>query len=231
MVNSKKIMYRLKVFVAILWGTLICSTLLFLLAYLSQHTFAEGKNELQHFIENANENMIFVYLGLYALRGILFLPSSLMVLLSGAIFPLKEAFFLALIGQMLSSVLLYGVAKFVGREFFVQLEDKSEIIARFDETFTKKGFFATLILSTIPIVPADTVSVIAAITGISFSDYFAGMFLGSIAFILPFMFLGESLHSSKGILITIGLFFLLLALTVWAWNHPHFRHLFRKSKK
>lgn len=227
---KKGIMYRLRILVAIMWGTLICTALLLMIFYIMHSGVDAIKEELKNIITNSNGNTMIVFLIIFFIRGLFFIPSTVLIFIGGALFDPWDAFFLCLIGQMVSSTVLYLISKFVGRQFFLSLENKNEFFHRVDASLTKKGFFATLVLSVIPIVPADTVSVVAGITGISFSDYFSGMFLGSAVFILPFLFLGKTLESSDGILLTLGLFFLLIAVTFWAWNHPHFREFFQKKK-
>jgi uncharacterized membrane protein YdjX (TVP38/TMEM64 family) len=96
---------------------------------------------------------------------------------------------------------------------------------------TQRGFFATLLLILLPFIPADSVTIVAAITGISFADYLLGMFLGSIGTFFPLVFLGKSLGSIESFLWMMLSFFALLLITVWAWKHPRYNDFLRKKEE
>lgn len=225
--NPQKIKKRLQISIAIIWGSIILGGLLWAGFYVLENGIDAGKEAISNIISNSEGNAPLVFLGLFFVRGLFFIPSTVLILVAGALFDPIDAVILSIVGQMSSSVLIYVIAQFIGREFI--LAHENDFFKRIDKAISKKGFFTTLVLSIIPIVPADTVSVVAAITGISFADYLLGMFLGSLAFILPFVFLGQSLSSSQGLIITIPLFAILISITFWAWKHPHFRGFFKNK--
>lgn len=196
--------------------------------YLFQNGFSDGKEELMSLISGTNQWKPLIFLLVFAFRGFFLIPPLLLVFISGTLFEPIDAFIYSLVGQLLSGILLYLIAQFVGREFVASHEN--QFFKSIDEALSKKGFFATLLLTLIPFVPADSVTIVAALTGISFADFLLGFFLGSMGIFVPFILLGQSLTGSESILWSTIPFLFLLIITLWAWKHPRFKIFFRRKK-
>jgi uncharacterized membrane protein YdjX (TVP38/TMEM64 family) len=227
--SDKKLIKYLRLIVAILWGAVLFAGIAWVTFYLLKYGFAAGKEEIRDAIINANEWKCTMFLLIFSLRGLFFIPPLFLVIIAGFIFEPVEALVLSLAGQVISSILLYFVASFIGRKII--MSSKNKILKKMDKMLSEKGFFATILLFLIPFVPADSVTIVAAITGISFADYLLGMLFGSIGIFFPFVFLKGSLNSIESFLWMILPFFALLLVTVWAWKHPRYNDFFGKKKK
>lgn len=227
--SEKRLIKYLRLIVAILWGSIFFGGMIWITSYLIRYGFSTGKAEIRDVIVNANEWKCAVFLLIFALRGFLLIPPLFLVIIAGFIFDPFDALVLSLTGQIVSSIIIYGIAAFIGRR--VVMKSKLKFLKKIDKILSKKGFFAILLLILIPFVPADSVTIVAAITGISFTDYLLGMTMGSIGIFLPFVFFGKSFGSIESFLWMILPFFVLLFITVWAWKHPHYKNFFGKKKK
>jgi uncharacterized membrane protein YdjX (TVP38/TMEM64 family) len=215
--------------VALFWATLVLSFSLWLLSYFITFGVEQGKLELQQMILLFAEFAPLVYVLLFALRGIFFVPATAMIILGGAIFNPLQAFVLSLIGLILSVMILFSLARFIGRDLVKKRENKQ--FRNIDEALAKRGFFATLIMIVIPFIPVDLVALVAGVTAISTADFFIGLLLGSLAMVLPIIFLTNSLGSPLGIALTIVSYLLVVLTTWWAYKHPHFEKLFGIERK
>ncbi|QQS58757.1 TVP38/TMEM64 family protein [Candidatus Peregrinibacteria bacterium] len=225
--RNKKILSYIRLFFGILWASVLLGGLCWIFSYVLKYGWNETKTSLQTLIASKGESAIFYYLLLFSLRSFLFLPSTALVFLAGMLFDPLSAFFFALIGTTISLSLVYLGAQFLGKEFVQSHEN--EWFQRIDKTLSQQGFFATLILILLPLLPADSIAIVAGVTQISFLDFFLGILIGSAATVAPFVLLGNSLTHIVSLSIAILSFLFAIIITLWAWNHPHFRSLFQKK--
>jgi len=227
--SHKKLIHYLRLAVAVFWGAILFGGILWIVSYLIRFGFSSGKSEIISSIIHVSEWKTGAFLLAFALRGLFLIPPLVLVVIAGAIFDPLDALVLSLAGQVVSGIILYLIAQFIGREFILQHEN--EFFKKIDHALSQKGFFATLILTLMPFIPADSVTIVAAITGISFADFLLGFFLGSIGIFIPFVLLGKSLSSVESFFWAIIPFVFLLIITVWAWEHPRFRDFLGKKEE
>lgn len=227
--KSKQRMHYFRLCLGILWATVALGGLLFLTIFIAQHGLETAHAELRNFLLENSRWKEELFLLLFSIRIFFFIPSVAFILVAGAIFPPVPALLLSVAGETISSVLLYLLVQFLGKNFIQSHE--SRFFKKIDHALEKRGFFATLVLVIIPFVPLDSIAIVAGLSRIAFRDFFWGIFIGIIGTTIPYLFLGSSLGQRKSILFAILGFFLIFLITLWAWKHPHFRHFFPKKKK
>lgn len=227
--NMQKILPRIRLVFGILWASLLLGGLFWISSYLLKYGWEETKLTAKTLLAAKGDLAPFYYLLLFSIRSFLFLPTTILILLAGVIFPPLSAFLLAITGSTLSLSVVYLLAQFFGKEFIQSHEN--EWFQRLDETLSKRGFFATLVLTLLPVLPADSIAIVAGVSRISFLDFFLGILIGSAPGTVPLVLLGNSFTHIASLGIAILSFLFTLMVTFWAWKHPHFQVLFRKRKK
>lgn len=225
----QKILPRIRLVFGILWASLLLGGLFWISSYLLKYGWEETKLTAKTLLAAKGDLAPFYYLLLFSIRSFLFLPTTILILLAGVIFPPLSAFLLAITGSTLSLSVVYLLAQFFGKEFIQSHEN--EWFQRLDETLSKRGFFATLVLTLLPVLPADSIAIVAGVSRISFLDFFLGILIGSAPGTVPLVLLGNSFTHIASLGIAILSFLFTLMVTFWAWKHPHFQVLFRKRKK
>ena len=130
---------------------------------------------------------VFAPLILIAIQFILaiisILPSPLFSIAGGYIFGPFYGSLYSLIGMMLGSIIVFIIAKRLGRPFVEKFVDKREL-QHFDLFFKKKGALVFIFADYLSVFPRDTVSLCAGLTKIKKLDFImislAGFLPGAI---------------------------------------------------
>jgi len=223
MKSSQKVFY-FRLFLGILWASVAVVGIFFL----AKNGISGAHFLMRDFLAIHEDTKIALFLALFAVRVFFFVPAIPFFFVAVALFSPITAFFLAIIGEMLSLVILYFLIGFVGKSFFQKHENR--FFQKIDALLERRGFFATMIFVIIPFIPNDSVAAIAGISRISFADFFYGALVGVALTTPAYLFLGNIFENPKNILFAIGGFLIIFAITAWAWQHPHFRHFFPWKK-
>src|SRR3989338_8564323 len=102
---------------------------------------------------------------------VLFIPSSLLTISGGYIFGVVLGTVFSLIGVTISSIIVFLIARKLGRPFFRKVISKKEL-EHFDVFFKKRGDISILLARSIPVLfPLDVVSIAAGLTQIKLKHY------------------------------------------------------------
>ena len=228
-----KIRYFIKVLLMMTWATLLFVFILWFGKFLWQHGLVGTKILIQDWLIYYQKWAIFAFLLMFNLRALLFLPITLFFAVSGLIFPLEMAVGLSFLGMLSSACLMYFISSFIGREFISKREAKW--IQKTNQKLYEKGFFTVLILIIMPIFSLDATAVLAGISRITFGDFLLGVIVSTPASMLPYIFVGKGMDDPMSLIIAGVLFAGIMALTYWAWKHPHFERFLNlhrgKNKK
>jgi uncharacterized membrane protein YdjX (TVP38/TMEM64 family) len=132
-----------------------------------------------------------VYVLLYCLATILFLPSTPLNLASGAVFGAFWGTIWASIGAVMAAFLCFAFTRTIGREKIAKkLSGKWFDL---DREIEKGGILYVFIARLIPLVPYGLLNFGAGLTSVSWRDYTIGTFLGTTLGITPYVMMGAGL--------------------------------------
>ncbi len=131
---------------------------------------------------------IFLFLLVSALRPLLFIPTTLLLVMSGTFFGFGEGLILALIGSNLGAMMAYGVGYFFAGE-------NTKLNSRFP--IIKDHTFASVLLARLSFVPYDIISFGSGLLRLPFSPYFAATIIGNLFSTIAFATLGASFDISS----------------------------------
>lgn len=192
------------------WIVLVYICKYFGLLSLDMNTFKEFISE--------NENYAsLLFIGLWIVRLLFFIPGTTLMILGGVCFGPIEGSLLSTVGIVLSSTLIYVFSRsFAGNKMKKYLENRHPELNDLLETYNYK-FLALGIIC--PIAPADVICFLSASGGIKYSTYILTIIIANTPLRILYSFIGTGLLES-----TVGLVFALLSLvvvlilTIKIWN-------------
>uniref|UniRef100_A0A7S4JVV3 VTT domain-containing protein n=1 Tax=Odontella aurita TaxID=265563 RepID=A0A7S4JVV3_9STRA len=168
------------------------------------------KDGIQTFLRWIEENPIegfFMFMGVYVLATVLFVPGLILTLGAGYVF--SNAFGTGLglfvgtisvfVGASLGSMLAFLISRYILREWAVGLTEKFPIFRAIDQALEEKGLKIIILLRLSPVIPFNALNYVCGVTAVSFKDYSLALFAMLPGTIL-YVFLGASAQS----LATIG---------------------------
>lgn len=191
-----------------------------LVRFFGLHAYFEVTS-LRTFIESYGLLGPLVFIGLYILATILFLPGTPLTLAAGVLFgtPLGTAY--TVIGASIGATLAFLVARYGGRGIVQDLLQKKLVgLKTYDQKIGENGFGVVLFLRLIPLFPFNGLNFALGITRVRLPEYILGTFLGIIpgSFILAYF--GASLAEMNVVnIIFSGTLFLLMMLSLPLYNY------------
>jgi uncharacterized membrane protein YdjX (TVP38/TMEM64 family) len=132
-----------------------------------------------------------VYILLYAIGPSFLVPGAVMTIAAGLAFGTWWGSLWSLIGADIGAIVAFAAGRFMGREFVVRT-----IGIRFQKMLGKiarHGFYITLYLRIVPVIPYNAFNLLAGASPITFRDYFWASMIGMIPGTILFAFLGDAL--------------------------------------
>ncbi|HJU11293.1 MAG TPA: TVP38/TMEM64 family protein [Candidatus Binataceae bacterium] len=146
-----------------------------------------------------------IYILLYAVGPSFLVPGAVMTVAAGLAFGMWWGSVWSLIGADAGAVVAFGAGRFLGRSFVertmgVRLRG---ILNRLE----RNGFYLTLYLRLVPLIPYNAFNLLAGASPIRFKDYFWASMIGMIPGTVLFALLGDSLWhpGSPRFFIALGL--------------------------
>lgn len=167
--------------------------------------------------ENTKYAML-LFLGLWIVRLLFFIPGLSLMVLGGICFNPLTGFVLSMIGIILSETLVYIVSKLLPMASMNQfLKRKNPNLGKLLEKYTYK-FLALGIIC--PIAPTDAICFLAATAGLKYKTYIFTIILANIPLMLIYSFVGISISDSLfGITLVILSLLLIAIVSVRIWNN------------
>lgn len=153
-------------------------------------TFAELLGELEIVFMRWYGPILYVVI--YFLRPVVFLPASLLAILAGSMWGLGLGFIFGLIAGTLSAVLPYAFGRWFAREDTVEAENQNWQ-TRFTDMIRHNPFQAVLTMRLL-YFPYDAVSVVVGVLRIPFLSFITATAIGNIIGTLSFVGIGASLE-------------------------------------
>jgi phospholipase D1/2 len=117
-------------------------------------------------------------IGSYVIAGLLVIPVTLLIAVTGIVFGPVQGMLYAVGGTLLSAAVTYGVGHWLGRDTVQRLLGPR--INRLSQRVARRGIVAMVVLRVLPIAPFTVVNVVAGASHIRFRDYLIGTLLGML---------------------------------------------------
>lgn len=117
-------------------------------------------------------------LAAYVIAGLLVVPITLLIAVTGIVFGPLVGTVYALSGTMLSAAVTYGLGVWLGRDAVLRLLGPR--INRLSQRIARRGVLAIVIVRLLPIAPFTVVNIVAGASHIRFRDYLLGSLLGVV---------------------------------------------------
>lgn len=131
----------------------------------------------------------------FILAIISILPSPLFSIAGGYLFGPFYGILYSLVGMMLGSVVVFAIAKKLGRPFVEKFVDKREL-QHFDLFFKKKGALVLIFADYMSIFPRDTVSLCAGLTKIKKLHFILISLIGFLPGLIILNYFGSQLSKN-----------------------------------
>jgi uncharacterized membrane protein YdjX (TVP38/TMEM64 family) len=172
-----------------------------------------------------------VYIGVYVIGTVLFLPGTVLSFVGSQLFHLFEATLYTWIAAVIGATLAFLIARRLGGDFVNQLLGGR--LHALQDRLQRHGFTALLVLRLVPLFPFNGLNFGCGLTSIRLRDYVLATALGILpwTFVYQYLFahLGRALNegftvrdlADPNLLAPIGLFIVFVLLGRWLATKLH----------
>jgi uncharacterized membrane protein YdjX (TVP38/TMEM64 family) len=145
------------------------------------------------------------YILLYAVGPSFLVPGAVMTIAAGLAFGAWWGAVWSLIGADLGAIVAFAAGRFLGKSFVERTMGVR--LQRLLKRLERNGFYLTLYLRLVPVIPYNAFNLLAGASPIRFKDYFWASVIGMIPGTVLFALLGDSLWrpGSPRFFIALGL--------------------------
>ena len=182
-----------KMFYSIIGIFLLIVTLIFIFLFKDKIVLDFSIEELRRVIES-NQFSELIFIGIWTLRLILFIPGVTLMLLGGIIFEPSKAFLLSMVGIVASDVLVFLLAKSklldgIRNKLINKYSDMIGLIEEYSYKILAVGVLC-------PVAPTDVIVFVSSYMGINFKKFVLIFSLANIPAIYLYSYLGDSFNGS-----------------------------------
>ncbi|MGE6259752.1 TVP38/TMEM64 family protein [Heyndrickxia sporothermodurans] len=186
---------RKNIILFVIWAILIY--------FLKQnHLLTMDVDVLKQFISGNPKYTIFIFIGLWVFRLLIFMPGSTLMILGGICLGPTKGFTLSMTGMVISESLVFIASRtFTSTRINHYLNKKHPRLKGLLENYRYK-FLALGVIC--PIVPTDVICYLSASTGIGYPSYLLTIIISNIPMIALYSTLGGSFgHSVFWIVVSV----------------------------
>lgn len=132
----------------------------------------------------------FVFIGVYAVAAVLFLPGAIFTIAAGLIYGIVGGTAVALIGATLGASLAFLVGRYLLRKRIESSFKKNKKFGAIDEAIGKQGWKIVGLLRLSPLIPFNVSNYFYGVTSIGFLPYVLASFVGMLPGTLLYAYLG-----------------------------------------
>lgn len=114
----------------------------------------------------------------YVAAGLLMVPVTLLIAVTGIVFGPLRGFLFASGGVLLSALVAYGIGHWLGRDTVQRLLGAR--VNRLSRRIARRGILAMVVVRMLPIAPFTIVNIVAGASHIRLADYLIGTVLGML---------------------------------------------------
>jgi uncharacterized membrane protein YdjX (TVP38/TMEM64 family) len=121
-----------------------------------------------------------VYVGVYALGTLAFVPKPALSAGAGALFGVGPGLLMAAAGTTLGALLGFAAGRLLGRDVLRPLVLRSGVLTTLDRRLSERAFVGVLVLRLLPVVPFAGVNLGAALSRMRWSPFALATLLGTL---------------------------------------------------
>lgn len=165
---------------------------------LFQYISLERINDLSNWINSFGLLAPIVFIILYLLATILFLPGTPLTLLAGIIFgPILGTIYVSL-ASTLGATISFIIARFMGRDFIENKLGENDLFSKIDNGVKNQGWKMVAITRLVPLFPFNAQNYIYGLTNISLPTYVLVSWICMLPATFAYVFLAGSIIAGEG---------------------------------
>jgi uncharacterized membrane protein YdjX (TVP38/TMEM64 family) len=210
-----------------IWGWLFI-TLLFCVIYLWQPEFFQHSYNI---LKHGDISALADYLGSFGSWSVLVTITLFIIMtftivfpfmiLSGAtgiIYGLFWGIIISWAGEVIGAIFMFIFARYFFRQFVEGWITKSSYLRQVDDYSAASGYKALFIARLLPLAPSGIITAIAAISRISFRDFFLATLIGKLPAVIFKVFLGHDIvFAGENMTRLVVLVFTVVGIYVGLW--------------
>ncbi|MEC1582842.1 VTT domain-containing protein [Bacillus subtilis] len=191
----------------------------FLAIYIAKeyHLLSLDMDDLQGFISENTKYAMLLFIALWIIRLLFFIPGVTLMFLGGVCFDSVVSFILSMAGIFLSETLVYVFSRmFSSGNMIKDLERKHPELKKLLETYNYKFLALGMIC---PIAPTDVVCFLSAAVGIKYTTYILTVIVTNIPLLIFSSFIVINFSESlMGTVLVVASFVLVSIVSIKMWN-------------
>ena len=132
----------------------------------------------------------FVFIGVYALAALCFLPGAIFTIASGLVYGIVGGTAVALVGATLGAGLSFLAGRYLFRKQIKKFAGKNKKFGAIDDAIGKQGWKIVGLLRLSPLIPFNVSNYFYGVTAIGFWPYLLASFIGMFPGTLLYAYLG-----------------------------------------
>lgn len=178
----------------------------------------ENLQNLKEWINSFGVVAPILYLVLYTIGGVAFLPGTPLALLAGIAFGPVWGSLLACTGATLGATLAFIVARYAARKMVEEWASKNEVFKKIDQGVEKQGWRMLMITRLVPVFPYNVQNFAYGLTKINLLTFILVSFICMLPGAIAFCFMAGAIIAGESItqvMIYFGIgavFFVLISL-------------------
>ena len=150
---------------------LVAAVVVARLTGLSEYVSLDGLNRLRDWINGFGPVAPLVFIAIYVVATVAFLPGTPLTLLAGLVFGPVLGTLWAVIGATIGATLAFLVGRYAARDLVEGWTARDERVKKLDEGVEKQGWRILLVTRLVPVFPFNLQNYAYGITGIGLGTY------------------------------------------------------------
>ena len=155
-------------------------------------------SEFKSFIDSFGLLAPIIFIIIYILAAILFLPGLPLTLLSGIVFGPLIGSIIVSISSTLGAGFSFLIGRYIGREWIIKKFSKKAIFIKLDKGIKEEGWKMVAITRLVPIFPFSAQNYIYGLTDVDFKSYILVSWLCMLPATIAYVFLAGSIIAGEG---------------------------------
>ncbi len=132
----------------------------------------------------------FIFIGVYALAALLFLPGAIFTIAAGLVYGIAAGTAVAITGATLGAGLAFLAGRYLFRDRIKKVAEKNKKFGAIDEAIGQQGWKIVGLLRLSPLIPFNVSNYFYGVTAIGFWPYLLASFVGMLPGTLLYAYLG-----------------------------------------
>src|SRR6266403_2470496 len=139
-----------------------------------------------------------IFVGIYVVATVLFIPGSVLTLGAGAVFGVVLGSVCVFVSATLGATAAFLVGRYLARDAIARKIDKNETFATIDRAVADEGWKIVLLTRLSPVFPFTLLNYAFGLTRVKLSHYVLASWLGMIPGTVMYVYLGSLINVGAG---------------------------------